>query len=135
MKITSSEKDRFVDVREHARLRIPIPFACSISRKGLSRWFAKERIGLGVVYDVSMKGARVSSEATIKQGDHVIVTLQLPKQSEPLAVSRATVRWAKSQMFGLEFMHLTFTGALQLKRFIALHAMPSLSPTLPSRSN
>ena len=121
-----SEKDRFINLREHVRLRIQVPFACSISRKGVSRWFAKDRIGLGVVYDVSMKGARVLSEAPIKPGDQVKVTLQLPKQLEPLAVERATVRWAKDQTFGLEFMHLTFTGALHLKRFIALHAMPSL---------
>jgi hypothetical protein len=79
-----------------------------------------------VVYDVSMKGVRVSSEAPIKPGDQVMVTLQLPKQIAPLAVERATVRWAKDQTFGLEFMHLTFTVALQLKRFIALHAMPAL---------
>ena len=126
MEIDGSEKDRFIDFREHARLRIPIPFACSISRKGVSRWFAKDHVGLGVVLDVSMKGARVSSEAPIKLGDQVMVTLQLPKQLEPLAVERATVRWAKNQTFGLEFMHLTFTGWLQLKNFFALHAMPSL---------
>ena len=125
MEIASSEKDRSIDFRKHARLRIPIPFVCSISRKGVSRWFAKDRIGLGVVYDVSMKGARVSSEAPLKPGDQVMVTLQLPKQIEPLAVERATVRWVKNQTFGLEFMHLTFTGMLQLKRFIALHPMPS----------
>ena len=116
-----SEKDRFTNFREHARLRIQIPFACSISRKGVSRWFAKVRIGQGVVYDVSMKGARVSSEAPFKPGDQVMVTLQLPKQPEPLAVERAIVRWTMDKTFGLEFRRLTFTGALQLKRFIALH--------------
>lgn len=121
-----AEKDRFINFRAHARLRIQTPFVCSISRKGVSRWFSKDRIGLGVVYDVSMKGARVSSEAPIKPGDQVMVTLQLPKQLEPLAIERATVRWAKDQTFGLEFMHLTFTGVLHLKRFIALHALPSL---------
>jgi hypothetical protein len=126
MEIDGSEKDRFINLREHARLRIPIPFACSISRIGVSRWFAKDHIGLGAVYDLSMKGARVSSEAPIKPGDQVMVTLQFPKQLEPLAVQRATVRWAKNQTFGLEFMHLTFTSVLQLKRFIALHATPSL---------
>lgn len=120
----SSGKNKFINFRAHARLRIPIPFICAIFRKGVSRWFTKDSLGLGVVYDVSMKGARVSSEAPIKPGDQVTVTLQLPKQLEPLAVERATVRWAKDQTFGLEFMHLTFTGALQLKRFMALHAMP-----------
>ena len=126
MEKNSSGKDKFINFRAHARLRIPIPFTCSISRTGVSRWFIKDSLGLGVVYDVSMKGARVSSEAPIKPGDQVMVTLQLPKQLQPLAVERAMVRWAKHQTFGLEFMHLTFTAALQLKRFIALHAMPSL---------
>jgi hypothetical protein len=125
MESDGSEKGRFIELREHAMLRIPVPFACSISRKGVSRWFAKAPLGLGVVHDVSMKGARVSCEAPIKQGDQVKVTLQLPQQLGALAVDRATVRWAKDQTIGLEFMHLTFTGALQLKRFIALHAMPS----------
>ena len=45
-----------------------------------------------------------------------MVTLQLSKQIEPLAVERATVRWAKNQTFGLEFMHLTCTGVLQLTK-------------------
>ena len=125
MESDGSEKERRIELREHVRLRIPVPFACSISRKGVSRWFAKDPLGLGVVHDVSIKGARVSSEASIKQGDQVKVTLQLPQQLGPLDVDRATVRWAKDQTYGLEFMHLTFTGALQLKRFIALHAMPS----------
>jgi hypothetical protein len=92
----------------------------------VTRWFSKDSLGIGVVYDVSMKGARVSSEASIKPGDQVMVTLQLPKQLAPVAVERATVRWAKEQTFGLEFMHLTFTGALQLKRFISLHAIASV---------
>jgi hypothetical protein len=126
MENSSFEKDKFVNFRAHARLRIPTPFTCSISPKGVSRWLTKDSATLGVVYDVSMKGARVSSEALIKPGDQVRMTLQLSKQLEPLAVERATVRWAKDQTFGLEFMHLTFTGALQLKRFIALHALPSL---------
>lgn len=126
MESDSVGKDKFVNFREHARLRIPVPFTCSIARKGISRWFAKDSLGHGVVYDVSMKGARVASEAPIKPGDQVMVTLKLPKQLAPLAVERATVRWAKEQTFGLEFMHLTFTGVLQLKRFIALHNMPAL---------
>ena len=125
METGGSERNKFIDFRQHARLRIPIPFACSISRKGVSRWFAKDLLGPGVVYDVSMKGARVSSEALLKPGDQVMVTWRLPKQIAPLAVERATVRWAKNQTFGLEFMHLTFTVALQLKKFIARHAMPS----------
>ena len=119
-------KDKFINFREHAssvfRSRFPARFPEKASHAGSAR----TALVLGVVYDVSMKGARVSSEASIKPGDQVMVTLQLPKQLAPVAVERATVRWAKEQTFGLEFMHLTFTGALQLKRFISLHAIPSV---------
>jgi hypothetical protein len=86
-----------------------------LSKARAPRLVTKKRTGIGVVCEVSIKDARVSSEAPIKSEDQVMVTLQLPKQIEPLAVERATVRWAKNQTFGLEFMHLTFTGVLQLK--------------------
>jgi len=55
----------------------------------------------------------------------VTVLLRLPKQMAPLAVERATVRWAKGQTFGLEFMHLTCTAATRLKRFLSLHDHPA----------
>jgi len=126
MEKAGSERDRSIEFRQHTRIKIPVPFVCSISRKDALRWFAKnskDATGFGVVYDVSMKGARVSSEAPIKPGDQVMVTLQLPEHTAPLAVERATVRWEKNQTFGLEFINLTFTGALQLKRFIAAHSL------------
>ena len=75
---------------------------------------------IGVVYDVSLKGARVSSEAPIEPGDQITVLLRLPKQGVPLAVERATVRWTKDNTFGLEFMNLTSTAAARLQWFLAL---------------
>lgn len=108
------------DVREHTRLRMPVPFSCALSEKARPRWFAKKREGIGVVYDVSLKGARVSSEAPIEPGDQVTLLLRLPKQVGPLAVERATVRWAKDQTFGLEFLHLTSIAATRLKKFLLL---------------
>ena len=50
-----------------------MPFSCALSEKVSPRWFAKKRAGLGVVYDVSLKGARVTSEAPISPGDQVTV--------------------------------------------------------------
>lgn len=120
MKTSTMPDEVFLDIREHARTRIPVPFSCALSEKVRPRWFAKKRAGIGVVYDVSLKGARVSSEAPIGPGDQVTVLLRLPKQSSPLAVERATVRWAEGQTFGLEFMHLTSTAATRLKRFLSL---------------
>jgi hypothetical protein len=109
----------FLDIREHTRTRVPVPFSCALAEKARPRWFAKKRAGLGVVYDVSLKGARVTSEAPMNPGDQVTVLLRLPKQVAPLAVERATVRWAKDNTFGLEFMHLTSTAAIRLQRFLS----------------
>lgn len=120
MKSATMPNELFLDIREHTRMRVPVPFSCALAEKARPRWFAKKRAGLGVVYDVSLKGARVTSEASMNPGDQVTVLLRLPKQVAPLAVERATVRWAKDQTFGLEFMHLTSTAATRLKRFLSL---------------
>lgn len=116
-----NREDYFLDIREHKRVRVPVPFSCSFSRLGIARWFNGNAHGLGVVYDVSIKGARVSSEATIVPGDEISVVLKLPLQASPLAVERATVRWAKNQTFGLEFTSLPATSAARLRKFFALH--------------
>ncbi len=119
MKADTMPDAMFLDVREHARMRVPVPFSCALAEKARPNWFAKKRAGLGVVYDVSLKGARVTSEAPMNPGDQVTVLLRLPKQVAPLAVERATVRWAKDNTFGLEFMHLTSTAAIRLQRFLS----------------
>ncbi|OQW64928.1 MAG: hypothetical protein BVN29_11205 [Nitrospira sp. ST-bin5] len=119
MKAATMPDELFLDVREHTRMRVPVPFSCALAEKARPRWFAKKRAGLGVVYDVSLKGARVTSEAPMNPGDQVTVLLRLPKQVAPLAVERATVRWAKDNTFGLEFMHLTSTAAIRLQRFLS----------------
>ena len=125
MKSATMPDELFLDIREHTRMRVPVPFSCALAEKARPRWFAKKRAGLGVVYDVSLKGARVTSEAPMNPGDQVTVLLRLPKQVAPLAVERATVRWAKDQTFGLEFMHLTSTAATRLKRFLSMDDHPA----------
>lgn len=119
MKSATMSDELFLDIREHTRMRVPVPFSCALTEKARPSWFAKKRAGLGVVYDVSLKGARVTSEAPMNPGDQVTVLLRLPKQVAPLAVERATVRWAKDNTFGLEFMHLTSTAAIRLQRFLS----------------
>jgi len=119
MKSATMPNEVFLDIREHTRMRVPVPFSCALAEKARPRWFAKKLSGIGVVYDVSLKGVRVTSEAPMNPGDQVTMLLRLPKQVAPLAVERATVRWAKDNTFGLEFMHLTSTAAIRLQRFLS----------------
>ena len=91
------------ELRRHPRVRIQAPFACSFARLGLQRWLAAERTGLGVVLDVSLKGAKVMSQAFHEPGRSAWDQSALcPDQTAILNVD-ATVRWGNRHTFGLEF--------------------------------
>jgi hypothetical protein len=107
------------ELRQHRRLRIPAPFVCAFSRIGLTRWLSDDREGLGVVLDVSLKGAKVMSAVTMAPGDQLAVSLRLPNQLATMNAD-ATVRWGKDQTFGLEFVTLSRTAEMRLHKYLAL---------------
>lgn len=59
------------ELRRYPRIRVQAPFACSFARLGLQQWAVAERSGLGVVLDVSLKGAKVMSQASMNPGDQL----------------------------------------------------------------
>jgi hypothetical protein len=77
-------------------------------------------IDLGVVYDLSIRGARVSTEAEIRPGDEVTLRLRLPKQIKPVEIAVATVQWAKDQFFGLAFTELSPTAQNRVNKYVAI---------------
>ncbi len=85
---------------------------------GLAKWLGRGGDGIGVVFDVSMRGAKVMSEAGIQRGDRVSVSLSLPNQVSPMTVEEATVRWEKEQVYGLEFVDLSPVAEMRLRKFI-----------------
>jgi hypothetical protein len=111
--------------RRHPRVRIAAPFACALSRLRPNRWLQRSTIDLGVVYDLSERGARVSTEAPIKPGDEVMLTLRLPKQIRSAEIAVATVRWTKDQFFGLAFRRLSPDAHVRLKKFVAIASRPA----------
>ena len=113
----SSVLNRF---RQHPRVRISAPFVCALSHCQSRRWLRKPGIDLGVVYDLSICGARVSTEAEIRPGDEVTVSLRLPKQIKPADITVATVQWTKNQFFGLAFTELSPTAQNRLKKYVAI---------------
>ncbi len=78
------------ELRRYPRIRVQAPFACSFARLGLQRWAAAERSGLGVVLDVSLKGAKVMNQASMNPGDQLAISLRLPDQTATMNVD-ATV--------------------------------------------
>jgi PilZ domain-containing protein len=106
--------------RRHPRIRIAAPFVCSLSPVRPRRWLRRQTVDLGVVYDLSERGARVSTEASMRPGDEVMLSLRLPKQIRSAEIAVATVRWKKDQFFGLAFRRLSLDAHDRLKKFVAI---------------
>ncbi len=106
--------------RRHPRVRIAAPFACALSPLHTRRWLRKPLVDLGVVYDLSVRGARVSTEAAIRPGDEVALVLRLPKQIQTAEIAVARVRWAKDRFFGIAFTRLSTSSYSRLKKYVAI---------------
>ena len=106
--------------RRHPRVRIPTPIACELAWRDEQRWFGKSFHGPGVVYDLSLRGMRVSTEAPIKPGDHVSLLVRLPRQAATAEIAVATVRWAKDQTYGLAFQRLSPTSQGRLRKYMTV---------------
>lgn len=113
-------------LRKHPRVRVSAPFPCSFARVGLLRKEMLEQ-GLGIVYDVSAKGARVMTEAVITPGDRIAMRLRLPDQVASMFIETATVRWGKEQTYGVEFEGLSLNDNKHLQAFIN-HQVRSAQP-------
>ena len=106
--------------RQHPRVRISAPFVCALSHRQSHRWLRRPGIDLGVVYDLSIGGARVSTEAEIRPGDEIMLSLRLPRQIKSADIAVATVRWTKDQFFGLAFKELSAAAQSRLKKYVAI---------------
>ncbi|BFU96304.1 MAG: conserved protein of unknown function [Nitrospira sp.] len=106
------------ELRRTPRLRVPVPFACSFSRLGLSRWRFGDRGGHGVVFDLSVRGARVMSPVSVKEGDELAISLRLPNHPTTMSLD-ATVRWHQEHVFGLEFGMIPQGAETRLRKYLA----------------
>ncbi|NOT21842.1 MAG: PilZ domain-containing protein [Nitrospiraceae bacterium] len=120
MEQTSQRSIALNRFRKHPRVRISAPFVCALSHCQPRRWLRRTGIDLGVVYDLSIRGARVSTEAEIRPGDEVTLSLHLPKQIRPADIAVATVRWTKDQFCGLAFTELSPAAHNRLKKYVAI---------------
>jgi hypothetical protein len=99
MPMSTSRASMLNKFRRHPRVRIPTPIACEIAWRDEQRWFGKSVQGPGVVYDLSLRGMRVSTEAPIKPGDHVSLLVRLPRQAAPAEIAVATVRHGRLRRY------------------------------------
>ena len=110
-------------VRRYSRVRIPIPFSCSLSSLTPRWWFQKPIHDVGLVYDLSLHGVCVSTDAVIKPGAQVSLKLRLTKGTPPTEVAVATVCWTDYQFHGLAFRALSQSSLRQLVEYMNVSDM------------
>ncbi len=58
--------------------------------------------GAGMLVDVSMEGCGIQGSCPVKQGDRLIIELQIPKSKVVLRLEGVTVMWASGSRFGVK---------------------------------
>ncbi len=98
-----------IEQRKHPRYR----FHCEI-------WLLwKEESVAGTVSDLSVRGCKVESEASIYIGKRLALEIYLPGQEASLHVEQAAVRWVRKEEFGLEFLCMQPEEQVRLDRFVS----------------
>ncbi|MGE0643047.1 MAG: PilZ domain-containing protein [Nitrospira sp.] len=118
MQLIQQQNPAQSNTRQHSRVRIALPFSCSVSSQTTRGWFRKPVHDVGLVYDLSLQGACVSTDADIKPGDQVSLALRLNKSTPPVEVATATVCWTQYQFYGLAFRALSDSSMRQLEEYL-----------------
>ena len=74
--------------------------------------------GDATITNISTAGCRAESAINIAEGLDVQVSLQLPDQSPPVKIERASVRWVSGHAFGLSFVLFFPSERARLRTFI-----------------
>ena len=74
--------------------------------------------GTGVVVDLSVAGCRISSASPVKPGELLGVLIEPPRCVDTLYITRALVRWANGQEFGLEFLLMDLRDRQRLDEMV-----------------
>jgi hypothetical protein len=114
--------------RRHPRVRIVAPFVCALSRLRHKGWLRRPTIDLGLVYDLSVRGVRLCTQASIKPGEEVALSLRLPRQIASAEIAVATVQWSKDSFYGLAFRKLSHGSQSRLRKYLASASRMPYSP-------
>ena len=102
----SADKERKIRKTRRVELRCTLGFSSG------------EVKGDATITNISTSGCRAESDINIAEGLDVQVILQLPGQSPPVKVERASVRWVSGRAFGLGFILFFPSERARLRTFI-----------------
>lgn len=75
--------------------------------------------GIGVVRNLSMRGALIETHALLTTNDQLTLYVTLPNQVDLLEIPTVAVRWVKGQQLGVEFLKLNSDSSRQLMRYLS----------------
>ena len=76
--------------------------------------------GMGVVTNLSMRGALIETSALVKTDDHLTLFLTIPNQSELLEIPAVAIRWVvRRHQLGVEFLKLDRHTSRKLMRYLS----------------
>ena len=84
---------------------------------GLTRE-GREIEGIGVVRNLSMRGALIETVALVEEGDQLTLFLTLPNQAGVLEIPAVALRWVRSHQVGVEFLKLDTKTSRQLMKYL-----------------
>ena len=102
----SVRKERQIRKSHRVELRFTIGFSSG------------EIEGDAMVTNISTAGCRAESDINLAEGLEVQLMLQLPDQSPPIKIERASVRWVSDNAFGLSFILFFPSERARLRAFI-----------------
>ena len=75
------------------------------------RYFGKDYLGTGTLWELSRKGGRASGSASVMVGAKLILHIQLPDElgQDWFWVDQAVVRWSTGKTFGIEIVSIDKT--------------------------
>ena len=88
-----------------------IPLQASIN------YLTPERLGKGMVIDVSREGLRIESHDPVHIGMRLALVLYLSKDQEPVMIEDATVQWTIGTHFGVKFVKRSTNAESRLNDF------------------
>jgi hypothetical protein len=71
-----------------------------------------------MITNISTSGCRAESDINIAEGLDTQIVLQLPDQSPPVKIERASIRWVSGNAFGLSFILFFPSERARLHTFI-----------------
>lgn len=113
-----SQTRRIIERRKHHRILTPPGALFSFKRLTTPAPSGEHTEGEGALVDLSPGGCRLLSDVLLEVGREYNLILQVTKESTPINVETAVVRWTEESTYGLKFTSLHSTDESQLQQLL-----------------